>query len=116
MSNNLSNKSPWYAPPLPQYVSVLIFDDPPPFPHLRTYLMDGLFFNQKTNKNIRISYSLKFNLSNKSLWYALPLFLYVPVHIFNDRPPFPQLCTYLMDGLFLNQKTNKNIPIPYSLK
>ena len=30
-------------------------------------------------------------------------------------PPFPQLRTYLMDDLFLNQKTNKTIPISYSL-
>ena len=29
----------------------------PPFPYLRTYLMDGLFLNQKSNNNIRISYS-----------------------------------------------------------
>ena len=33
-----------------------------------------------------------------------------------NSPPFPQLRTYLMDGLFLNQKTNNNIPISYSLK
>ena len=31
----------------------------------RTYLMDGLFLNQKTNNNIRISYSLKYNHSKK---------------------------------------------------
>ena len=37
----------------------------PPFPQLRTYLMDGLFLNQKTNNNIRISYSLKYKHSNK---------------------------------------------------
>ena len=31
--------------------------------------MDGLFLNQKTNKNIRISYSLKYKHSKKnSLW------------------------------------------------
>ena len=31
-----------------------------------------------------------------------PLPLYAPVHILDDPPPFPQLRTYLMDGLFLN--------------
>ena len=45
----------------------------PPFPQLRTYLIDGLFLNQKTNKKIRISYSLKYkhskkNYSQKSKW------------------------------------------------
>ena len=34
-----------------------------------------------------------------------PLSLYAPVHILDDSPPFLQLRTYLMDGLFLNQKT-----------
>ena len=38
-----------------------------------------------------------------------PLSLYAPVHILSDPPLFPQLRTYLMGGLFLNQKTNKNI-------
>ena len=45
-----------------------------------------------------------------------PLPLYTSVHILNDPPPFPQLLTYLMDGVFLNQKTNKNILTLYSLK
>ena len=44
---------------LPLNIFASIFDDPPPFPLLRTSLMDGLFLNQKTNKNIRILYSLK---------------------------------------------------------
>ena len=52
--------------PLPLYASVNILDDPPPFPQLRTYLMDSLFLNQKTNKNIRISYSLKYKHSKKN--------------------------------------------------
>ena len=40
----------------------------PPFPQLRTYLMDSLFLNQKINKNIRILYSLKYKYSkNNSL-------------------------------------------------
>ena len=42
-----------------------------------------------------------------------PVPLYAPVHILDDPPShtqsFPQLRTNLMDGLFLNQKTNKNI-------
>ena len=32
----------------------------PSIPQLRTYLMDEQFLNQKTNKSIRISYSLKY--------------------------------------------------------
>ena len=51
--------------PLPLYAHVHILDDPPPFLQLRTYLMDGLFLNQKTNNNIRISYSLKYKHSKK---------------------------------------------------
>ena len=54
--------------PLPLYAPIHILDDPPPpqFLQLRTYLMDGLFLNQKTNKNIRISYSLKYTHSKKN--------------------------------------------------
>ena len=48
--------------------------------------------------------------------FSTPLLLYVPVHIFGDPPPFPQLGTYLMHGLFLSQKANENIRISYSLK
>ena len=33
--------------PLPLCALVPIFDDLPTFPQLRTYLMDGLFLNQK---------------------------------------------------------------------
>ena len=47
--------------------------------------------------------------------FSTPLPLYPPVHILDDSPPFSQLLTYLMDGLFLNQKTN-NIQISYLLK
>ena len=37
-----------------------------PIPHqLRTYLTDGPFLNQKTYKDIRISYSLKHKNSEK---------------------------------------------------
>ena len=42
--------------------------------------------------------------------------LHAPIHILGDPPPFLQLYMYLMDGLFLNQETNNNIPILYSLK
>ena len=44
-----------------------------------------------------------------------PLPLYAPVHILDNPPLFPELCTYLMNDLFLNQKTN-NIQISNSLK
>ena len=46
--------------PLPLYATVHILDDPPPFPQMRTYLIDGIFHNLKTDKNIRISHSLKY--------------------------------------------------------
>ena len=49
---------------LPLFAPVHILDDTLPFLQLRTYLMDGLFLNQKTN-NIRISYSLKYKHSKK---------------------------------------------------
>ena len=45
-----------------------------------------------------------------------PLLQYAPVHILDDPPPFLQLRTYLMDDLFVNQKTSNNIRISYSLK
>ena len=51
--------------PLPLYASANILDHPPPFSLLLTYLMYGLFLNQKTNKNIRISYALKYKHSKK---------------------------------------------------
>ena len=40
---------------------------PPPFPQLHSYLMDGLFLDQKTNRNIRISYSLKYKHLKKKI-------------------------------------------------
>ena len=45
-----------------------------------------------------------------------PLPLHALAHILNDPPSFPQMLKYLMDGLPLRQKTNKNIRIWYSLK
>lgn len=41
---------------LPLYAAALILDVFPPSPHeLRMYLIGGPFFNQKSNKDIRIS-------------------------------------------------------------
>ena len=54
--------------PLSLYAPVHILDNPLPFPRLRTYLMDSLFLNQKTNKKIRILYSLKYKYSEKKLF------------------------------------------------
>ena len=51
--------------PLLLYAPIHILDDPPPFLELRTYLMDGIFLNRKTNNNIRLSYSLKYKHSKK---------------------------------------------------
>ena len=53
---------------LPLYAPVHILDDPSPFPQLRVYLMNGLFLNQITYKNIRISYSLKYKHSKKKFF------------------------------------------------
>ena len=44
-----------------------------------------------------------------------PIPLYEPVHILDD-PLHSPVAYVLMDGLFLVQKINKNIPISYSLK
>ena len=55
--------------PLPLYAPVHILDDLLPFPYFRTYLMDGLFLNQRSNKNIQISYSLKYKHSKKKFIY-----------------------------------------------
>ena len=45
-----------------------------------------------------------------------PLSLYASVHILDDAFSFPQLLKYLMNGLPLNQGTNKNIRISSLLK
>ena len=45
------------------------------------------------------------------LFTPLPLCALAP--ILDDLPPFPQLRTYLMDGLFLNQK--KQITFKYRI-
>ena len=54
---------------LPLYAPLHILDDPTPFPQFRTYLMDDLFLNEKTNNNIRISYSLKYKHFKKNKFY-----------------------------------------------
>ena len=73
--------------------------------------------NQCT-KNIPQNYFGAIHLARTYLManFSTPLPLYAPVHIFDDLLPFPKLCTYVLDGLFLNQKTNNSIPILYSLK
>ena len=55
--------------PLPLYTPVNILDDPPPpssFFLVAYNLMHGLLLNQKTDKNNRISYSLKYKHPKKS--------------------------------------------------
>ena len=47
-----------FSIPLPSFTHLYTFCIIPSIPPVG-YLMDGLFFNQKINKNIRISYSLK---------------------------------------------------------
>ena len=54
--------------PLPLYATVHILNDPPPFSKFHKYLMDDLFLNQKGNKNIRISYSLKYKHLKKKFF------------------------------------------------
>ena len=51
--------------PFPLFAPVHILDFTPPFPNLRTCLMDGVFLNQKTS-NIQINYFLKFKHLKKS--------------------------------------------------
>ena len=48
--------------------------------------------------------------------FSTSLILYAPEHILDGPPPFPQLRAFLIDGLHLNQKINKNIRISYSLQ
>ena len=73
--------------PLPLYAPVHILDEPTPFLQLRTYLMDGLFLNQKTNNNIRISYSLKYKHSKKEY------ILYEKIKSKNNSTMSVMLCT-----------------------
>ena len=63
--------------PLPLYAPAHILNEPPlappppsppPFLQLRTCSMDGLFLNQKTNQNIRLSYSLQYKHSKKKFF------------------------------------------------
>ena len=73
--------------PLPLYASVHILDDSLPSLQLRTYLMDGLFLNQKTKNNIRISYSLKYKHSKKEY------ILYEKIKSKNNSTMSVMLCT-----------------------
>ena len=50
---------------LPLYAAVRILDDPQIPQQLCTYLIDVPFLNQKTYKDIRMSYSLKYKHSKK---------------------------------------------------
>ena len=59
-------------------------DEPPISHQLHTYLIDGLFLNQKTYKDIRMSYSLKYKGIIKEV-HPLPLTFTYP-HI---PPPTP---------------------------
>ena len=49
-------------------------------------------------------------------YFSTPLSLYAPANILDDPPSIPPVAYVLNDGLFLNQKTNNNIPISSSLK
>ena len=53
--------------PLPHYVSGNVLDGPLHFPRYVYTLMNDLFLNQKTNKNIRIPYSLKYKHLEKNI-------------------------------------------------
>ena len=61
LSTNVSYDRFFNSPPLVR--SCTHFGWPPPFLQLRTYLLDGLFLNQKTNHNIRIPYSNDKNIN-----------------------------------------------------
>ena len=79
--------------PLPLYAPVHILDDLHQFLQLRTYLIDGLFLNQKTNNNIQISYSLKYQHSKKE--YIL----------YEKIKSMVQCQLYFVWGLILQRKT-----------
>ena len=50
------------------YAAVRVWDDPSSPQQLRTYLIDGPYLNQKTYKDIRISYSLKYKHLKKNFF------------------------------------------------
>ena len=52
--------------PLPLYVPVHILNDPSPFPQVAYVLIRWPISQQKTNTNIRISYSLKYKHSKQN--------------------------------------------------
>ena len=51
--------------PINLYAAVRILDGQISPSQLRTYLIDGPFFNEKTYKDIRMLYSLKYKHSTK---------------------------------------------------
>ena len=82
--------------PLLLYAPIDILDDPSPFLELRSYLMDGIFLNQKTKNNIRISYSLKYKHSKKD---------YIPYKEKKSKKPIVQCQLCFVRGLTLQRET-----------
>ena len=73
----------------------------------------------RTNAKKKTFHNISDNLFSTNItydWFSNHLFLYAPVYILCYTPLFPQLPTYIMDWIFPNQKTNKNILISHSLK
>ena len=84
--------------PLSLYAPVHILDDPLSFLQLRKYLMDGLPLNQKSNKNIRISYLLKYKHSKKNLYEKINGSLNIQGSSINQKPNSTvsvMLCTFV---------------------
>ena len=79
---------------LPLYAPVHILEDPLPLLQLRTYLMDDLFLNQKTN-NIRISYSWKYKHSKKE---------YILYKIIKSKSQQNNVSCALYGGYFCKEK------------
>ena len=55
----------WGVTPTSPYPQLYAFWMTPIPQQLRMYLIDGPFFNQKTYKDIRISYSMKYKYSKR---------------------------------------------------
>ena len=58
-----------FSTTLPLYGPVHILDDPLPLPQLRTYLMNGLFFNQKKIRTFEYRIQLNINIQKKKILY-----------------------------------------------
>ena len=58
--------------------------------------MDGVFLNQKTNKNIRISYSLKYKDSEKKFFTKKPMVVFDEINL---------------PGRSINQKHNSTMSV-----